>query len=452
LNIEIASAKTMMLGTIGAANGYGLVLTLSIISGIYLFNKLNRKKGRIFIVFLIILQFTALILNRSRGALLILICLLICWLYYHRKVVFKNVRLLFLQNHFVYIFVFIGILIIVTAILFFIDRESSMGRILAWRISLPMFYKNPLFGVGYNNFAIEFLNYQALFFQEKSNLSLACKAANLKQAHCEYLQAFCETGFVGGLLFILIIIIPIYQLYKDRHNDNGTFYILLILLGIALHSLIDTPLHVMTILVISYILFGFSPFSKFTLHIKSKILSFILLLLSIILFVFLGYKTLMQYPAYHSWQRGYDCIENRNLDCAISNYEQALKSLPDKGELLFHLGAAQVLEGKYSGGIALLKKSLSNFNDRNIYLSLSYAYLRLHQLSEAENFAVKALSMFPDHLAPHLLLGEIYYYKGDFKKSKASLKKCIYRDTFIKSQDVEIIARDAAVLWKNFYE
>jgi tetratricopeptide (TPR) repeat protein len=160
---------------------------------------------------------------------------------------------------------------------------------------------------------------------------------------------------------------------------------------------------------------------------------------------------LYQYPGYAYWEKGRKQADNRSWKQAIELYEDALKRLPQKGELQFHLGSALVLSGDYSKGIYQLGQSLKMFNDRNIYLSLSYGYLKLKEFGNAETYAKQALSLFPDQLAPHLLLGEIYFYMGNIDKSKESLLKCIRRKTHIQSQDTEQICRDARQLWHQFY-
>ena len=163
------------------------------------------------------------------------------------------------------------------------------------------------------------------------------------------------------------------------------------------------------------------------------------------------YKGIHQYHGYIEWEKGVEYTSNHRWKWAIDKYQKALERLPDKGELQFHLGSAMVMSDSYSRGIYFLEKSLQNFNDRNIYLSLSYANLKLRNFNKAENYAKVALSMFPDHLAPHLLLGEIYYKQGKNSESRVSLQKCINRRTHIQSEDVIQIACDAKRLWEKLY-
>jgi tetratricopeptide (TPR) repeat protein len=151
------------------------------------------------------------------------------------------------------------------------------------------------------------------------------------------------------------------------------------------------------------------------------------------------------------WQRGYEYGKQHRWLPAVQEYQEALQYLPQEGELLFHTGSALVMQESYSNGIFYLQESKKWYNERNIYLSLSYANLRMYNLKEAEQNARTALSMFPDHLAPHLLLGQIFYEQGRLEESKKSLLKCIHRQTSIQSDDVRQISMDAKELWDKYF-
>jgi hypothetical protein len=59
--------------------------------------------------------------------------------------------------------------------------------------------------------------------------------------------------------------------------------------------------------------------------------------------------------------------------------------------------------------------------------------------------------MFPDHLAPSLLLGEIYYLQGDREAARKALRRCVERRTRVQSADVARIADDARRLWNRLF-
>lgn len=141
----------------------------------------------------------------------------------------------------------------------------------------------------------------------------------------------------------------------------------------------------------------------------------------------------------------------RNWEASIIHLSKALERLPKQGELMYQLGAANIFDGQISLGLYLTNESKKFFNDKNIYLTESFAHIQREEYLQAEEKALKALSMFPTQLAPHLLLGEIYFYQGRVEESKISLQKCFKEDTPIKSPDTRHISEDALDLWEIFY-
>lgn len=328
-----------------------------------------------------------------------------------------------------------------------------------WRISLPMFSENPLTGIGFGNYAVKYLEYQSKFFSNPENLCLAHKAVNLKQAHNEYLQILCETGLLGFFIFLLLIFFIVWAIYKNMKNSKAKkeiiqeIGILSIFIFILFHGFVDDSLHFVPTAILFFIIMGLAqPNIKNIFPKRSFILpSIIGIFLILFLYTFLGLRFFDQYRGFKSWAKGQSQVRKNHMVLALPHLKEANKKLPDNGELQFHLGSALALNKNYADGLYYLEKSLSSFSDRNIYLSMSYAYMKLYDLKKAEKYAVIALSMFPDHLAPHLLLGQIYFKMNEFDKSKYALRKCINLETNARSTEVMNIKRDAQKLWSRYF-
>jgi len=72
-----------------------------------------------------------------------------------------------------------------------VDPASFRIRFTYWRVALTMFAANPLTGVGLGCFEWAYPRYQYL------------GAGDVREAHNSFLQTFCETGILGGLLLML---------------------------------------------------------------------------------------------------------------------------------------------------------------------------------------------------------------------------------------------------------
>lgn len=446
--------KTAMVGTLGTSNGLGLLLVLSVISGSVLFKKASEKWIHISITAGLLFILLGIMLTESRGAVLALLVagFLIGFILFYNA---ENSVTQVIKRYKIATGVTALILLIgVVYGLYTIDRASSEGRLMIWHISWDMFQEQPVTGVGHGNYAVKYLDYQADFLSEAEHVHLQDKAANLKQAHNEFFQAFAEGGIIGGIFFLLIWLLPfIYGLKYVLHANQKDWKFIGVIgihAAILTHSLVDSPLHVFPVTLIGYINFMMIPMPEWQI----KLTSFWKKLLIIVLVIFtclMAFRAKRLYSARYALNQGLKFASQLEWEPAVIHYQLALNKFGKKGELEHYLGAAMVFNEQYTKGIYYLNQAKKDFNDRNIYLMESYANLKLKKYEEAEHLAKQALRMFPDHLAPHLLLGEIYYHLDEIEKSKSSLRKCITMETHIISHEVEQISRDAEAYWRNTY-
>jgi O-antigen polymerase len=435
--------KTPFIGTFGTPNGLGIFLVLSFLSGLYLL-KSNFKNVLLWIGSLVLL--VGIILSESRGSVLALLSafmLVFVVMGYEGQSLIRR-RMVTATGI---------ILLTVSGILLYqANAESTSGRWMIWEITGLMISEHPVKGVGQGNYSVEYLNFQAEYFEDPSYTKNEIKAANIKQAHNEFLQSFAEGGILSAALLLTIWLLPFYCLWQQlmKKIDYLILTQLAIHTSIFIHALLDSPLHVLPVAIVGYTNLAMVSHSRFQFQLKGKA--------RIVLRAFItGYliltsvKQIYKYQGYHDWKKGVDHINKLEWEAAIVGLSSALEKLPEKGELLYNLGASYVFNENYSRGLYYLDESKKYFNDRNIYLSSAHAQLKLGDLKEAEASALTGLNMFPTHLAPHLLLGEIYFYQERFEESKKSLQKCIYEEIPITSIDTRQISQDAKKLWEQLY-
>ncbi len=457
--------KTVVVGTLGAPNGYGAFIALAAVAAVKDMWTARKAWIRYSAGAGIILMVAALLLNGSRGAMLGLACAIgllgILNLWQRRQIVtslpmvrrLPQKRLLAIAGG-----ACVSGLALLIAGLYALDPASASSRFLIWDISWPMVADHPLTGVGPGRFGVEYLNYQAQYFAQPEHAALAHRAADLKTPHSEYLGALGAGGIINGILFLSIWGVGLFSLVRESirtpHRRQRTSLAALgaLLCVAGVHGLVDDPLGILPVAVVAYAVLGFVPTNwSRTFKITNSKLKIAILVGLFILLIQVVRTTAREYPAFHTWRDGLIAAERANWTAAIHRYEQTQQRLPKKSELKFHLGAALSVSGSYSRGIYFMQQSLRGFNDRNIYLSLSYAHMQLGDLKGAERYAKHAQAMFPDHLSPRLLMAEIYFHQGRIHASKEALRACIWRQTYVQSEDVEELAQDARRLWRRLY-
>jgi len=462
-----SNLKTPVIGTIGAANGFGLLMSMGMLcSAWYLITVSNRLfqilSGVLFFFFAVMLLF-----NGSRGAMLSLVVTVMItgyiWLLYgsfdsNLSLLWMCVRSFVLDHRYLVATGLVVVFLVSGGLLYQLDVESSRGRLMVWELSLPMIVDHPYTGLGQGRYSVEYLNYQARYFENPEHAYLKWKAANLKQAHNEYLQAFCESGILGGILFLMIWIVTVWRFGKAATSEkyyrkfaSGHIFLGAILVLILVHSFVDSQLHVLPVSLIAYILVGLTPVTRKKICTVSG-WKLIVVVVPVMSLCFWGiFQVFTQYPGYWKWQKGVEMAEKQQWTTAINYYQSALEYLPQKGELQFHLGSALVISDASNKGLYYLDKAQANFNDRNIYLAKSLAFLKLGNLEKAEEQARRALAMFPDHLAPQLMLARINHSNGNDKLARQYLKACINQQTTIRSDLTRQIAADARHYWQKWY-
>lgn len=428
--------ESVIIGTLGNANavaGY-LAASLPIIIGLYFLNNSKLKKNCI--IFSIVICSIIIILTKSRGAWIALSCGLMIYFYPLLKVGWKSSKKASLQ------YIIIGAFFCVTILgghfLFKLNESSSLGRIFLWKITAQMISDSPVFGIGYGNYPIQYLEYQQKFFENPENNVFYEYADNIKQAHNEYLHVFAETGIVGIVLFVFIIIffyiigIRIISSNKNNFIKQTGRMLLSSTTVILVHSFFDCPLQYLPIsllfcfnLAIISVLYKYhyentlknrNYFSLVMKQDSKKYIFNIVYFVLVILFCTFAtarYITIyQQFQAYRYWHNGMNLAVKSSWKKSIESYKKALSystSFSRIGELRFHLAGAYVMNCQYIEAIPEFEKAKLIFNDKNIYLSQGMAHQKLGDYKSAEKCYQKTIGMFPNLLFSRLLLGQLYY-------------------------------------------
>ena len=450
------SAESRVIATMGNANSLGGYLAAVFPFFIYHIRFAAKKGGKALWIVSSLIVLIALVLTLSRGAWLGLIGGFVILLFYKTRSIWQGKlwKLILVTAITIFISVF-------SWISYKINSDSALGRLFIWKISAQMIADHPAFGIGYGRYGVEYLNYQAKFFDQPEHAKFYDWADNLKGAKNEYIQIIAETGIIGGAitLFVLIVIYAIclkmMKITAGNKKDNWQILVVMISMSVILfHGLVDNPLYDVSTALILW--FDVGIISLLAKEKRMSLLTncgrwrsiefrhhFILRLVGVGFLLYNSFQVFQKGQGYIDWQHGQDLVASGHWERGIAEYEQARTAFPNDGELKFHLGSAYTYIIQPEKGLPLIHASQQKFNDKNLYIVQGYALIQLNRFAEAETSFRKALRMYPKLLLPRLWLAELYHQQGRAREALSELHRILDITPKINTDEVKRIKLDA---------
>jgi len=124
--------------------------------------------------------------------------------------------------------------------------DSNMERINRWKCAMRMFKEKPAFGWGPGTYMFEYAPFQFSY----DRTSISTNAGNRGNAHSEYIGPLAESGVLGMLTFLLIVIFVVYygiKVYRNTADDTLKKIAISVLIGLityffhgTLNNFLDT--------------------------------------------------------------------------------------------------------------------------------------------------------------------------------------------------------------------
>jgi len=306
--------------------------------------------------------------------------------------------------YFFFIFIFI-------ALVKFYKYDSSLGRILIYKISSKIFVNSWPFGIGEGKFKREYLLEQAQYFSElnysKSEFLLA---DNTIFAFNDWFQSICEHGVLAIIIIALFVNI-LFKLYPKFHNKFWSKYYLLTILIMACFT------HVFEREYVNYLvlLIFFYLFYELISNRFCKKFIFISSLFVVILGVISELKLIKQN---YFLEKGIKEANTGNLFRSNVTFQYMLEENICNEECLFYYSRNCYLRGDYKESIKHLN-ILLNHNSNSLYYSL-YAdcLLAENKFRESEKYFVNSINMVPNRFEERFKLLNLYLVTNQFKKAK----------------------------------
>lgn len=126
-----------------------------------------------------------------------------------------------------------------------LSGDTAKERVLLWKNSYQMWLENPWRGVGAGNWQIYFPKYGLGNFMQ-TNYLVSDGYTTFQRPHNDLIWAACETGILGALVYLLVLVLPIYWGYKSfKQQGKGAYTQLLLVFALVSYvfvALVDFPL------------------------------------------------------------------------------------------------------------------------------------------------------------------------------------------------------------------
>jgi O-antigen ligase len=344
---------------------------------------------------------------------------------------------------------------LVAGALFQYKPDSAAGRLLIWKITAGMIAEKPLFGIGYDRFAVDYDHHQAAYFggglRAESEQRLA---QHTKHAHNDYLQIFAEGGAIGFLLFCGIIFSALFAgikmwMHPTKESERSALMISAqaSLVALLVNALFFFPLKMLETNLHFYLLLGLISAAGNNQEVlrfqPGSTLKKVIGILLICCAVFLGYRMLQLKTAYDQWQIATHMVTFGNPERPLALSETILPLLNDNGEFLFFYGGLLYKSGRFADARQVFNECRKRFTDQNLEILLAQTCQQLGESEEAERHLRTAINMVPHKFHARYLLAKHYADRGDTTSALRVAEKIINLPVKVPSIAVTEIKNEA---------
>ena len=381
---------------------------------------LYRKGGKpiyYLSIITLVLMFIVLLLTKARSSWVAIAIVVTYVLFSHPAV--KR----FVQKWMAKLWIKITALLLIVFLLFNIavflyqyKEQSSSGRLFIWKVSMQMIADRPIFGFGYDKFAVEHNNYQANYFATNSDAKEEKEIADsVKYAFNDYIQIATETGLIGLILFIGLIFFSFFKGCKNERDDNKQNNLLISsrssLLAILTTAMFSYPLRTIPIYMALFLFFSIvsTAFSHKVMEITfSKNRRKFLSIVGIGLIIVFSVNQAKKFQASKEWAKAFKLLRQGDYEIAMKVYDSLYPTLKYNNFFLFNYGAELSVLGQFQKSVDLLKEAEANLNDIDLYIYLGNSYVGLGEYENAASCFTKASLIMPVKFYPKYRLVKIY--------------------------------------------
>ncbi len=301
--------------------------------------------------------------------------------------------------------------------------QRLTGRRLTWLIAVDMVRRNPLLGVGAGGFAYNYMESQGRVLEDVPMESYLPVRELTSFAHNEFLQSLCETGPLGALLLLFVILYPLGRLLLRNPRDSlaaEAACIGIALVGMVPPMFLDFPFKVSPTACGTALVLGAGAGLCAESGKGTRGMKVLILVLGLVGAVSAVGLT-MDYLSSRSLTRAHD-LDKAGDRLAERYYERAAVLASREGEPLTMKASYLLRMGDDEEGEKALLDSLRTYRDPLTYKNLGRLYARQGRHSEAIAMFLKSRE------------GGIHYFKDtcEIARSMAALGETVRAQSMLE--------------------
>lgn len=354
----------------------------------------NNGWRRVLKVFCVLITLSAVVLSGSRAG--IVTGLFVLGVFFWKKRVLRW-RL------------FAGVSAVVLAavigsVLFYWKRDSAVGRVLIWKVSISMVAEAPVWGSGGGSFRAGYMIRQADFFKTNPESKYAQVAGNVFHPFTEYLLVLVEFGIVG-LLLSGAVLVPIAR----ASGQPGFTSFPTSIAAVVLFSCFSYPVHYGYVCAILAFCFANVPERVLFTRRLGPLWRLVIGSFAALSLLYCLYGDIRDEYRWNGLQektlsgRAAEAVEEYRLLYGVWNYNP---------RYLYRYGATLNYLGLYGESTKVLTQCGEVYNSYDLQMLLADNYYAEGMLDAALTHSIRASEMCPGRFRPLYMQMVVYDLKG----------------------------------------
>ena len=306
--------------------------------------------------------------------------------------------------------------VLLSAGAFIMKKDSGIGRIHIWNMELRAIADVPLAGNGPGTALGAYGEAQEKYFRKEERSETVKRVAGCPEyTFNEFLKAGIETGIIGMVLLMVLVIAALVVLIDNR-NVFGYG-----LMAMAIFAFFSYPLSIPALTLLSAGLVAMAADKHPTEIVISRKVGnaagFSVIVPVLVLTILCLPQYISRKESTDRWKTARQWASMELYDDALTEYEEIYPIMRWNYRYLYDYGHALHKTGKHLLSNEILREGAMISSDPMFHNIIGKNYQAIGQYGEAEKAYMKSHYMVPCRIYPLVLLMEMYMETGEYEKA-----------------------------------